>query len=99
VAAHRDDAFRAELARGQDREEADGAVTDDCDRLAGPRFGGDGGEPAGAEHVGRREQVRDELVGGDVRGRNEGAVSERDAEQFGLPSQRPLGTRLTQALW
>jgi hypothetical protein len=35
VAAHRDDPFRAELFRGQHREQADGTVADDRDRPTG----------------------------------------------------------------
>ena len=41
----------------QDAEQADGAVTDDGDGLAGAGLGGDGGEPAGAEHVGGGQQA------------------------------------------
>jgi hypothetical protein len=51
VAAHRDDPLGAELTGGQDGEQADRAVTDDCDGLTGTGVGGDGSEPAGAEHV------------------------------------------------
>src|SRR3954464_15931919 len=36
-------------------EQADGAIADDGDGLARSCFGGDGGEPAGAEHVGGGE--------------------------------------------
>ena len=84
VAAHRDDPLGAELLGRQDREQTDGAVSDDGDGLAGAGLGGDGAEPAGAEHVGSRQQARDEVVGGQVWGREEGAVGERDAQQVGL---------------
>ena len=87
VAAERDDAFGAELLGGEDAEESDGAVTDDRDRLAGAGLGGDGGEPAGAEHVGGRHQRRDEVRVGHARGGDEGAVGERDAGQLGLGAE------------
>jgi len=45
---------------------------------------GDGTEPAGAKHVGGREQARDEIVGREIRGGYEGAVSKRDAQQLSL---------------
>ena len=57
VPAHRDDPLGAELLGGQDGEQADCAVADDRDGLAGAGFGGDGGEPAGAEHVGGGQKV------------------------------------------
>ena len=56
VAAHRDDPLGAELLGGEDAEQADRAVADDRDGLAGAGLGGDGGEPAGAEHVGGGQQ-------------------------------------------
>ena len=64
VAGHGDDPLRAQLLRGEDREQADRAVTDHGDGLAGPGLGGDGAEPAGAEHVGGGQQARDQVVGG-----------------------------------
>ena len=81
VAAHRDDPLGAQLLGGQDAEQADRAVADDGDGLAGPHLGGDGAEPAGAQHVGGGEQARDQVVGRDVRGGDEGAVGERDAQR------------------
>ncbi len=51
MAAHRDDAFGAELPGGEHRAEADGAVADDRHRLAGAGIGRHGAEPPGAEHV------------------------------------------------
>ena len=62
VAAHRDDALGAHLSGGQDREQADRAVTDDGDRLARLDVGRVGGEPAGAHHVGERQQAGDQIV-------------------------------------
>src|SRR4051794_28119429 len=53
VTAHRDDPLGAQLLRSEHPEQPDRAVTDDGNRLARPRLGGDGGEPAGAQHVGR----------------------------------------------
>ena len=87
VAAERDDALGAELLGGQDAEQADRAVTDDRDGLARAGLGGDGGEPAGAEHVGGRHQRRDEVRVRLPGGRDEGAVGERDAGQLGLGAE------------
>ena len=87
VAAHRDDPLRAELPRGQHGKQSDRAVPDHGDGLAGAGFGCDRGEPAGAEHVGGRQQTRDEIVGGDVGGGDEGAVGQRDVQQLGLRAQ------------
>jgi hypothetical protein len=56
-------------------------------------------EPAGAEHVGGREQTRDQIVGGEVWGGDEGAFGKRDPQQLSLRAEAPIGTRLTQALW
>ncbi len=69
---------------GQYPEQPDRAVADDGDGLAGPGFGGDGGEPAGAEHVGGGEEVWDQVVGGHLRGGDEGAVGQRHAHPLGL---------------
>ena len=49
VTAHRNDPLRAELFRGHDREEPDGPVTNDCDRLARADLGRHGTEPAGSQ--------------------------------------------------
>ena len=64
--------------------QADRAVTDDRDGLAGAGLGGDGGEPAGAEHVGGGQQRRDQVGVGLPRGGDEGAVGVRDAGLLGL---------------
>jgi hypothetical protein len=77
VPAHRDDPLGAQLPGGQDREQADGAVSDDGDGLARPGFGGNGTKPPGAEDVGCGEQIGDERVGRDLRGADKGAVGER----------------------
>ena len=96
VAAERDDALGAELLRGEDAEESDGAVTDDRDRLAGSGLSGLGGEPTGAEHVGGRHQGGDEIGFGHARGGDEGAVGERDAGQLDWVPMVPISTRCTQ---
>ena len=84
VAAHDDDPLGAELLGRQHAEETDGAVADDGDGLARADLGGDGREPAGAEHVGGGEEVRDQVASGNVGGGDEGAVGERDAGVLGL---------------
>ena len=56
VAGHGDDPFGAELLGGQDAEQSDSAVADDGDGLTGADLGSNGGEPAGAEHVGGGQQ-------------------------------------------
>jgi hypothetical protein len=61
VAGHRDDPLGAKLSGRQDTHESDRAVTDDRDGLAWAGFGSDCGEPAGAEHVGCRQQRGDQL--------------------------------------
>jgi hypothetical protein len=49
------------LVGRQDAQQPHRAVTDDRHRLAGPRLGGHGAEPAGAQHVGGGQQGRDQL--------------------------------------
>ena len=100
VAAHRDDPLRAELLGGQHREQTDRAVADDGDGLARAGLGGDGAEPAGAQHVGGGQQARDQVVGGQLGGGDQGAVGERDAQQLGLGAdRRRSGSRWTQEVW
>ena len=41
---------------------ADRAVTDDCHRHAGLHVGRISGEPAGAKHIGDRQQARDQVL-------------------------------------
>src|SRR5215208_5284632 len=79
VPAHRDDPLRAKLLGGEHREQPDGAVADDRHRLARTGLGRHGAKPAGAEHVGGREQAGDHVLRRQARRRYEGAVGERDA--------------------
>jgi hypothetical protein len=88
VPRHRDDAVVTQLLRGQDAEQPDGAVTHDRDRFAGARLGGDGGVPAGSEHIGCREQRRHEVRRRFARRLHEGAVGERDAGVLRLGADR-----------
>ena len=62
VAAHRDDALGAQLLGGEHAEQADRAVADDRDRLAGAHLGRIGGKPARAQDIGGRQQTRDQVV-------------------------------------
>ncbi len=79
VARHGDDPIGAELLGREDRHQPDGSVPDDRDGLARAGLRGVGGEPAGAEHVRRGEQRRDEVLVGLSGGRHERAVGVRDA--------------------
>ena len=100
VAAHRDDPLRAELLRGQHAEQPDRAVTDHRDGLAGSGLGGDGGEPAGAEHVGGGQEVRDQIGVRDVGGGDQGAVGQRHPHPLGLARRRsPTPSRWMQEVW
>ncbi len=96
VSAERDDALGAELLGGQYAEQADRAVADHGDRLAGPGLGSDGGEPAGAQHVGGRHQGGDEVGIGHLGDRLEGSVGERDAASSDWVPMVPIRTRCTQ---
>ena len=100
VAAHRDDPFRAELLGGEHREQPDGAVTDDGDRLAGAGLGSDCAEPAGAEHVGGGEQAGQQLVGRDLGGGDQRAVGQRDPHPLCLRSPlAPNPSRCRHEVW
>ena len=89
-----------ELLGGQDAEQADGAVTDHGDGLARAGLGGDGAEPAGAQDVGGGQEVRDQVVGGDVRGGDQGAVGQRHAHPLRLGAARGAeASRWTQEVW
>src|SRR5215204_4731553 len=79
VPAHCDDPLRAELLGGEHREQADGTVANDRHRLAWSGLGRYSAKPAGAEHVGGREQAGDHLLRRQARRCYEGAVGERDA--------------------
>jgi hypothetical protein len=68
-------------------EQPDGAVAHDGDGLARTGLGGHGAEPAGAEHIGRRQQPRDVVVGRDVGRGDQGAVGQGDAQQVGLGAE------------
>ena len=63
--------------RGQHPEQPDRAVADHGDGLARPGLGGDSGEPTGAEHVGGGQEVRHQILGGNLRGGDQGAVGQR----------------------
>ena len=93
VPAHRDDPLGAQLPGGQHGEQADRAVTDHGDGLAGLHVGGDGAEPAGAEHVGGGQQAGDQVIGGHLGSGDQGAVGERDPGQFGLGADRARWAR------
>ena len=84
VTAHRDDPLRAHLLRREHAEQADRAVADDDDGRARLDVRRVGGEPAGAHHVGQREQARDQVVRRHVGRRDERAVGERDAQAWRL---------------
>jgi len=89
VPAHRDDPIRAQLPGREYRQQADRAVTDHGDGLAWAGLGGDRTEPAGAQHVRGGQQARDQVVGGQFGGGDQGPVGEWDAQVFGLRAQRP----------
>jgi hypothetical protein len=84
VAAHHDDPRRAQLRRRENAEEADGTVAHDGDGLARPDLGGNRAEPPGAQHVGRGKEAGNEVVIGNLRSGDEGAVGEGDARPLGL---------------
>src|SRR5205823_11413719 len=88
VAAHRDHPLGAELLRREHGEQSNGAVADDRDRLARAGLGGHCAEPAGPEHIGGREQARDQVIRRDLWCGDEGAVGEGDAQPLGLRAQR-----------
>jgi hypothetical protein len=88
VAGHRDDPLGAKLPGRQNAHQPDGPVADDRDYLAGAGFGGGSGEPAGAEHVGCRQQRRDQLRLGLTGSDDEGAVRVRDACLLRLGADR-----------
>ena len=55
-------------------------------------LGGDGGEPAGAEHVRGGQQRRDQVGVGHAGGRDEGAVGQRDPRVLGLGARDGTGS-------
>lgn len=74
------------LLGGQHTEKADRAVTDDRaatddrDCVTRLQAGRVGGEPAGAQDVGGRQQARDQVVRRDIRCGHQGAVRQWDAQ-------------------
>src|SRR4029453_9434376 len=54
------------------------------DGPAGAGLGRHGPEPAGAEHIGGGQQARDQVVGRELGGGDQGAVGQRDARGVGL---------------
>ena len=80
MTAHRDDSLGSHLLSGQHGEEADRAVTYDRDRHARLHVSRIGGEPAGAQDVGGRQQTRDQVVRRNVRSGHQGAVREGHAQ-------------------
>ena len=83
VTAHRDDPFRAHLLGGEHTEQADRAVTDHHDRLARLHVRRIGGKPARAHDIGERQQARDQVLRGNIRSGDQGAVRERDTQHSG----------------
>ncbi len=86
MTAHRNDSFRAELLCGKHGAKTDRAVANGYNSFARPGLGGIGAKPTGAEHVGRRKQTRDQIVGRQFRGWNQGAIGERHPQQRRLRS-------------
>ena len=78
---------------GEHGRQTDRTVTDNRDGLAGRDLGGHGGEPAGTEDVGRRQQRRNQIGLGLTRCRNESAIRVRNAGLLGLGANR-LGYEL-----
>jgi hypothetical protein len=97
MAAHRDDATRAHARGREHAEQSDGAVADDRDRHPRLHVGGDGGEPSGAHDVGKCEEARQQIVVRHLRCRDECAVGERHANEFGLRAPDRFAA-LTRAL-
>jgi hypothetical protein len=91
VTAHRDDPLRTHLPGGEHAEEADRTVAHDHDRAARLHIRRVGGEPAGAQDIGGRQQARDQVVRRQARGGHQGAVRERDAQPRRLRAADELG--------
>ena len=89
VPGHRDDPLGAHPGGRQDAEQTDGAVADHDHRVALADVGADRSVPAGAHHIGEREQARDQRRLGLVAQRDEGAVGQRDPHVLRL--RRPEG--------
>ena len=95
VAAHRHDAFRTHLLRGEHAEQTDGAVTDHGNGRAGLHVRGVCRKPAGAHHVRQRQQAWNEVGGRHLASRDQRPVGERHAQQRRLRAtdERPMLTR------
>ena len=98
VSAHRDDAPRAELSGRQYGEQADSTVTDNSDGLPRAGLGGDGAEPAGAEHVAGGEQARDQVARRDIRDGDESAVAQGTRRYSAWAPFAPMSSRWMQEL-
>ena len=88
VPAHRDDPLCPELPGSQHAKQPDCAVADDGNRFAGAGLSGDGGEPAGTQHVGGGQQVRYQILGRQLGGGDQGAVSQRHPHPLSLRTAR-----------
>ena len=86
VTAHCDNALSSHLRGREDTQQADGAVAYDDDRRARLHVRRCCREPAGAQNVGGRQQARDQVVVGNLRGSHQCAVRERDAQYRRLRS-------------
>ena len=86
MVAEEDDLLGAEAPRRDHAAQADRAVADDGDRLAGPDVGGERGVVAGRHHVGEREQRRHQRVVLVDREDDERPVRLRDAHRLALPA-------------
>ena len=84
VSTHGDDAFGTKLFGCHHPEQSDRTVTDDNDCLAGPGLGGDGAEPAGAQHIGGGQQARNQVGRRQLRCGHQCFVGQRDAGVLGL---------------
>jgi hypothetical protein len=94
MAAHGDDPLSPQLAGGQHGQQPHRAIPDHRHGLARPGLGGHGGEPARAEHIGGGQQAREQVVGREVGGGDQGAVGQRDPQQLGLGTQGAHGRTL-----
>jgi hypothetical protein len=96
VPAHHDHSLGAELTGGQHRAQAHGAITNDRNRLPGPRMCGDRSVPAGSQHI-RGCQQRGQKIGSGFSWRgHQGAIGPGHAQHLGLSAdtahQHPIET-------
>jgi hypothetical protein len=80
MAAHRDDPAGTHLLGRQQSKQANRAVTNDHDRHPGLHVSRIRSEPAGAKHIGDRQQAWDQVVRGHARGWHECSVGQRHAQ-------------------